>query len=137
MLWFLLLIYVLKYIKRCFVIKQCSDCYLNIKIVTRVNENNEGGANEKATVDKNRRVMSNCTMWKLTSNPGLCLVSIYLLVDILTFAMSDGTFSENLSESNISMANDAEELNSQGSVDKRVKGTNLPTASNITKKVRL
>ncbi|XP_026296122.1 uncharacterized protein LOC113218738 [Apis mellifera] len=50
--------------------------------------------------------------------------------------MSDGTFSENLSESNISMANDAEELNSQGSVDKRVKGTNLPTASNITKKIR-
>ncbi|XP_061929955.1 uncharacterized protein LOC107999054 [Apis cerana] len=50
--------------------------------------------------------------------------------------MSDGTFSENLSESNVSMANDAEELNSQGSVDKRVKGTNLPTASNITKKIR-
>ncbi|KAK1135199.1 hypothetical protein K0M31_007971 [Melipona bicolor] len=51
--------------------------------------------------------------------------------------MSDGPPSGNVSESNASVANNAEELDIQGSIDKRVRSIKRFIANNITSKIRL
>ncbi|XP_043515143.1 uncharacterized protein LOC122531364 [Frieseomelitta varia] len=50
--------------------------------------------------------------------------------------MNDGPSSGNVSESNASVANNAEELDTQGSIDKRVRSIKLFIANNITSKIR-
>ena len=50
--------------------------------------------------------------------------------------MNDGPSSGNVSENDASVANNVEELDTQGSIDKRVRSIKLFIANNITSKVR-
>ncbi|KAK9297507.1 hypothetical protein QLX08_008818 [Tetragonisca angustula] len=50
--------------------------------------------------------------------------------------MNDGPSSGNVSENNASVANNVEELDTQGSIDKRVRSIKLFIANNITSKIR-